>query len=133
MNDFLKTLTHGRRLQGAVKELPLEELELVAVKLNNIIEHRKAKEAEILKAEKEKQAKIADIKKQLEDAGLELEDLQNSAPVKKSKRAGKKRQIKYLMIDDNGQEHPWSGVGRTPKAYAKALSNGATLENFKIA
>ncbi len=132
MNDFLKTLTHGRKLQGAVRELPLSELELVAQKLNNIIENRKAKEAELLKAEKEKQAKIADIKKQLEDAGLDLDDLKNSNTDKKSKRAGQKRSIKYMLIDEDGTEHPWSGVGRTPKAYVKALSKGGSLDKFKI-
>ena len=32
MSDFLDILTHGRRLQGAVKELSIEELEQVQEK-----------------------------------------------------------------------------------------------------
>ncbi|WP_456095287.1 H-NS family histone-like protein, partial [Paraglaciecola hydrolytica] len=36
MSEFVAILTHGRKLQGAVKELTVEELELVAQKLNNI-------------------------------------------------------------------------------------------------
>ena len=43
MNDFLEILTHGRRLQGAVKDLSTAELESVQEKLANIIEKRKEK------------------------------------------------------------------------------------------
>ena len=41
MSEFLEILTHGRRLQGAVKDLSVEELTSVQEKLNNIIEKRK--------------------------------------------------------------------------------------------
>ena len=43
MSEFLDILTHGRRLQGAVKELSIEELEQVQEKLSGIIEKRKEK------------------------------------------------------------------------------------------
>ena len=45
MSEFLEILTHGRRLQGAVKDLSVEELNSVQDKLNNIIEKRKEQEA----------------------------------------------------------------------------------------
>ena len=44
MSEFLDILTHGRRLQGAVKELSIEELEQVQEKLSGIIEKRKVRE-----------------------------------------------------------------------------------------
>ena len=65
MNDFLEILTHGRRLQGAVKDLSTAELESVQEKLANIIEKRKEKDLEEEKAKQEKLQKIADIQKQL--------------------------------------------------------------------
>ena len=37
MSDFLDILTHGRRLQGAVKELSIEELEQVQEKLRHLV------------------------------------------------------------------------------------------------
>ena len=46
MNEFLDILTHGRRLQGAVKELSIQELETVQEKLANIIDKRKEKALE---------------------------------------------------------------------------------------
>ena len=50
MSDFLDILTHGRRLQGAVKELSIEELEQVQEKLSGIIEKRKEKISRTRKA-----------------------------------------------------------------------------------
>ena len=54
MSEFLDILTHGRRLQGAVKELSIEELEQIQEKLSGIIEKRKEKLVEQEKLEKEK-------------------------------------------------------------------------------
>jgi len=62
MSEFLDILTHGRRLQGAVKELSIEELEQVQEKLSGIIEKRKEKLLEQEKLKKEKLEKLAAIK-----------------------------------------------------------------------
>lgn len=132
MNEFLSILTHGRRLQGATKELSLEQLEEVADKLNKIIETRRVKEAEQREAEKEKKQKLDQICKQLEEAGLGLEDLQTLDVAKKLKKSGQKRPVKYILKDDQGQEHTWTGIGRMPKIYSQALADGKELEDFKI-
>lgn len=62
MNEFLDILTHGRRLQGAVKELSIQELETVQEKLANIIDKRKEKALEEEKVGQEKRAKLEEIK-----------------------------------------------------------------------
>ena len=61
MSDFIDILTHGRRLQGAVKELSIEELESVQEKLANIVNKRKEKALEEERAEIEKREKLAAI------------------------------------------------------------------------
>ena len=132
MNEFLSILTHGRRLQGAVKDLSLEELAEVSEKLNKIIETRRVKEAEILKAQKEKQEKLDAIRQQIVDAGLEIEDLQTLDLGKKSKRNGQKRPVKYILTDENGNQHSWTGIGRMPKVYSQALADGKSLDEFKV-
>ena len=76
MSDFIDILTHGRRLQGAVKELSIEELESVQEKLANIVNKRKEKALEEERAEIEKRDKLAAIQKQMEKADLKVEDLQ---------------------------------------------------------
>ena len=123
MSDFLDILTHGRRLQGAVKELSIEELEQVQEKLSGIIEKRKEKLVEQEKLEKEKLEKLAAIKKQMEEAGLNVEDLQ-ALNVETNKKVGKKRPVKYKLVDSKGEEHLWTGIGRMPRVYKEALDSG---------
>lgn len=132
MNDFTNILTHGRRLQGAVKELSVDELLTVADKLNNIIENRKVKEMEQLVEQKAKQEKLDSILAQLEDAGLGVDDLRRVEPAKKSLRTGQKRPIKYKLTDSEGNEHTWTGIGRMPKVYAAALESGKSLDQYSI-
>ncbi|RDV27390.1 H-NS histone family protein [Alteromonas aestuariivivens] len=133
MNDFLDILTHGRRLQGAVKDLSISELEAVQDKLTNIIEKRKEKEIEKQKEEQAKLQKIADIQKQLAEAGLDLNDLKAIGGESVKKRVtGKKRPVKYQITDESGKEHPWTGIGRMPKVFKNALEQGKNLEDFAI-
>ena len=131
MSEFLDILTHGRRLQGAVKELSVEELEQVQEKLSGIIEKRKEKLLEQEKQEKEKLEKLAAIKKQMEEAGLNVEDLQ-ALDTSTNKNVGKKRPVKYKLVDSNGEEHLWTGIGRMPRVYKDALDSGKSLNDYAI-
>ena len=131
MNEFLDILTHGRRLQGAVKELSIQELETVQEKLAKIIDKRKEKALEEEKVGQEKRAKLEEIKKQMEEAGLNFEDLQSlneDAP----KKVGKKRPVKYKLTDSEGVTHPWTGIGRMPRVYKEALESGKSLEDYSV-
>ena len=131
MSDFIDILTHGRRLQGAVKELSIEELEQIQEKLSGIIEKRKEKLVEQEKLEKEKLEKLAAIKKQMEEAGLNVEDLQ-ALNVETNKKVGKKRPVKFKLVDSKGEEHLWTGIGRMPRVYKDALDSGKSLDDFAI-
>tara|TARA_Y100001968_G_scaffold318000_1_gene347672 strand:+ start:395 stop:793 length:399 start_codon:yes stop_codon:yes gene_type:complete len=131
MSEFLDILTHGRRLQGAVKELSIEELKQVQEKLSGIIEKRKEKLLEQEKLKKEKLEKLAAIKKQMEEAGLNVEDLQ-ALNTDVNKKVGKKRPVKYKLVDETGEEHLWTGIGRMPRVYREALDSGKSLDDYAI-
>ena len=131
MNEFLDILTHGRRLQGAVKELSIEELESVQEKLSGIIEKKKEKQLEAEKAEQEKREKLAAIQKQMEEAGLNVDDLK-ALTTQVNKKPAKKRPVKYRLVDEKGIEHPWTGIGRMPRVYKAALESGKSLDAFSI-
>ncbi|MEC9260181.1 MAG: H-NS family nucleoid-associated regulatory protein [Pseudomonadota bacterium] len=131
MSEFLEILTHGRRLQGAVKDLSVEELTSVQEKLNNIIEKRKEQEAELIKAQQEKLAKLEEIKKQMAEAGIDFTDLQEVAEAKPKRKSGKKRPVKYKITVD-GETVAWTGVGRMPVVFKDALAKGQSLEDFAI-
>ena len=134
MSDFLNILTHGRRLQGATKELSREELEKVADSLANIIAKRKEKEDALEKENEAKNARKAEILKQMEDAGISVAELAGEEISAKpaTKRKGQKRPVKYKLIDKDGNEHLWTGIGRTPRVYADAIANGKSLDTFSI-
>ena len=132
MSEFLNILTHGRKLQGAVKELSVSELESVRQKLDNIIEKRKEKELEHQRAEQEKLAKIEEIQKQMQEAGVDFDDLKKLSADSPKKTKGAKRPVKYRLKDDEGNEHSWTGIGRMPKVFKQAIENGKDLQNFSI-
>lgn len=70
MSDFTKILTHTRRLQAAVKDLSVAELEQVAGKLQAVIEARKAEEAEKAEKLEQKAALRASLLKQMQEAWM---------------------------------------------------------------
>lgn len=131
MNDFLSILSHGRRLQGAVKDLSVEELENIAEKLSAIIEKKKQQELELQKQQEEKREKLEAIKKQMEEAGIDISDLQEVTSEKSTKKAVKKRPVKY-QITNNGETTSWTGIGRMPLVFKDAIENGKSLEDFTI-
>ena len=131
MSEFLAILTHGRRLQGAVKDLSVSELQVVAEKLNNIIEAKKAKEAEQEQQELAKKEKLADILKQMQEAGLDVTDLHQASDVKPAKTQ-QKRAVKYKLVTQSGEEVLWTGIGRMPKVFAQAVAEGKSLTQFAI-
>lgn len=131
MSEFLDIFTHGRRLQGAVKELSVEELETVADKLATIIERRKEQILLDQKQAEEKKLKLEAIKKQMEEAGLDISDLQEVSAEKPKRKTGQKRPVKYKITVD-GEEHAWTGIGRMPRVFKDVVDSGKSLEQYAI-
>ena len=134
MSEFSDILLHARRLQGATKDLSLDELFDAQEKLALVIEKRKELQAQY---ELENQAKIAQIeaiKKQMLEAGLDISDFDSSIASDKPKRTrkrGAKRPIKYA-ITVNSDTTSWTGIGRMPVVFSQALANGKSLEDFAV-
>ena len=134
MSEFSDILLHARRLQGATKDLSLDELFDAQEKLALVIEKRKELHAQY---ELENQAKIAQIeaiKKQMLEAGLDISDFDSSLVGDKPKRTrkrGAKRPVKYA-ITVNSDTTSWTGIGRMPVVFTQALANGKSLEDFAV-
>lgn len=133
MSEFLDILTHGRRLKAAVKELSVSELEEVSEKLAKVIDDRREEEAELLKAEAEKQRIIEQVRQTLDEAGINMAELAGDAgavsKIKRTKRAPKPPKYE---IHVNGERITWTGQGRMPKALKQATDSGTPLANFLI-
>ncbi|MGS0674520.1 H-NS histone family protein [Shewanella sp. 0m-4] len=130
MSDFLEILTHGRRFKAAVKELSLNDLKELSVKLEKIIEEKASQQAEEQEAMAERNAKIEEIRKQMEAIGLSVDDI-GGAAVKAAPKKRAPRPAKY-QIEVDGEMVQWTGQGRMPTVFKNQLENGRTMEDFLI-
>ncbi|QLE84900.1 MULTISPECIES: H-NS family nucleoid-associated regulatory protein [Shewanella] len=130
MSDFLDILTHGRRFKAAVKELSIDELKELSGKLEKIITDREAKIAAESEALAERNAKIDEIRKQMEAVGLSVDDL-GAAALKAAPKKRAPRPAKY-KIEVNGETITWTGQGRTPTVFKNELDKGRSMDDFLI-
>lgn len=129
MSDFLKILLRKNSLRKNCQDLSVVELEKVIADLSVILEERKVEEEQRLEVEREKAEKIELIRKTAEEAGLSYNDLQSLL----SDTPKKKVEAKYRITDADGNEHVWSGRGRTPVAFQEYFDkNGVTKEDCLI-
>jgi DNA-binding protein H-NS len=130
MNDFLRIITHARRFKSAVKELGVEQLEEVKIKLQKIIDDRIAedKAAEVENAERNE--KIRKIRELLATEGIEPDELLDGS----SERQGRKavRQPKYEIWNEAGEHITWTGQGRMPNVFKSRIEAGESLDTFLI-
>lgn len=130
MSEFLDILTHGRRFKAAVKELSVEDLKDVAVKLEKIIAEKAQQAEEESAAMAERNAKIEEIRLQMEAVGLSIDDL-GAVATKAAPKKRAPRPAKYKIVVD-GETVTWTGQGRTPTVFKNELDNGKSLEDFLI-
>lgn len=113
MTDFIKILTRKNSLRKQCQDMPLADIEKVIADLNDIrteIEEAAQRQAE---QEQAKKHQVEEIQRLMKEAGIGLDELkQGVEPV-----ARKAVKAKYVIVDDEGREHSWSGRGRTPIAF----------------
>ncbi|MNZ78176.1 DNA-binding protein H-NS [compost metagenome] len=134
MTEFLKVLLNIRSLRAALRELSFEQLQEANEKFSSIYNERVAEIEKTRAADAERLAKLAEFQAMLAEAGIDPCELVQGTPAGKATREGTKRAPrppKYRYMD-NGEEHTWTGQGRTPKALAAMLEQGRQLEEFLI-
>ncbi|MFQ2553401.1 H-NS family nucleoid-associated regulatory protein [Aeromonas caviae] len=134
MTEFLKVLLNIRSLRAALRELSFEQLQEANEKFTSIYNERAAEAEKTQAADAERLETLAKFQAMLADAGIDPSELVQGAPVSKATREGTKRAPRppKYRYTDNGEEHTWTGQGRTPKALAAMLEQGRQLEEFLI-
>ncbi|BDA59973.1 hypothetical protein NUITMVS1_14360 [Shewanella xiamenensis] len=97
-------------------------------KLGKIVAEREEANAEA-EANAERIAKIAELQKMIESAGLSLDDLGGVTAKVKSTRAP--RPAKYSIVVE-GETVTWTGLGRMPTVFKEQIENGRSIEDFLI-
>lgn len=128
MSDFIKTLTRKNSLRKQCQELAVSEIEKVIADLTDIMESKRADEVAEREAVEQKLAKIEAIRKEMESAGLDMSDLMDTVEVSSRKKVAPK----YRIVDENGEEHEWSGRGRTPLVFQKFFDAGNSRDDCLI-
>ena len=131
MQEFVKIITHARRLKSAVKPLDIEQLEEIKEKLDLIIADR-YKEIEEQKKENEKKlADIEAIKELMALSEISVDELSGaSGKGRRGKRAP--RPPKYEIYTGSGERITWTGQGRKPNVFKEQLDMGKSMDDFLI-
>jgi DNA-binding protein H-NS len=130
MNDFLRIITHARRFKSALKELGVEQLEEVKIKLQKIIDDRIAEEKAAQVENAERNEKIRKIRELLVTEGIEPDELFDGSSEKQGRRA--MRQPKYEIWNEAGEHITWTGQGRMPNVFKARIETGESLDTFLI-
>lgn len=132
MNYLLELAGNKAKARAAAKELTVAQLENLIAGFNSALD-KLLEEEELRNAEKALKAeKAEELAKMIAESGLTLEEIAalSSAPVK---GVAKSRQVdpKYRIVVD-GQEHLWTGRGRTPKVFQAYFDAGNSRESCEI-
>jgi len=130
MSEFLRIITHARRFKSAVKEVGVEQLEEIKLKLEKIIEER-IEEAKIEEVENaERLEKIKQIQEMCAANGIDPDELHHAGVGKTRKRNLKPP--KYEIWNEVGERITWTGQGRMPNVFKARVDQGETMETFLI-
>lgn len=120
------------KARAAAKELTIAQLENLIEGFNNALVKMQEDEQNRQAEEQAKAAQAAEIAKLIEQSGLTLEEIAAlGGAARTSTTKGKTVKPKY-RIQWNGQQHEWSGRGRTPKVFQEYFDAGNTREDAEI-
>lgn len=113
MSDILKVLTRKNSLRKQCQELSIADVEKVIADLTDILAEKQEEEQKLAAENQAKNEKIEMIRKTMQDAGIDFNDLQDLISVAPKKKV----EAKYRITDEEGNKHEWSGRGRTPVVF----------------
>lgn len=127
----LSVLRKKSSLRAVLRKCSKREIEGILarfVEIQNELEEEKALEE---KMEEERQQKILEISRLVEESGLSIEEL---AAVKGGSPMRTRRKVhpKYRLVDEQGETHLWTGRGRTPVWVREYIEQGGALEDLEI-
>ncbi len=133
MNSLNKLLNNKRSLRAAINSMSMEEAEACFLKLQEVLEDRRALEAERLAELEEKERVINELREKMTSFGLSVEDLGTAVNPRPHTTKGRKIEPKYEWLDEEGHIRQWSGRGNMPVGLRTQLeTENKQLEDFLI-
>ncbi|VEJ09991.1 H-NS family histone-like protein [Actinobacillus delphinicola] len=132
MENLIKVLNNKRSLRRVINEMSLDDAESCLLKLQEIIEERRAENEKIAQQLAEKERAVSELREKMATLGISIEDLGGNATTRSSKK-GTKVPAKYEWMDAEGTIHQWTGRGNMPLSLkAEINDHNKTLEDFLI-
>lgn len=135
MNEIIKVLLNQRSLRAALRDLSFEQLTEAKEKFDAIFLEREEASLKNMAEQEERLAKLAQFQTMLQEAGIDPAELIGGTEktIKSNSSAAKRtpRPAKYKYTEE-GVEKTWTGQGRMPKAIAKAVESGQSIDTFLI-
>lgn len=138
---MINVLTHKMRGKAFYKKCTFQVMEQIKEVFDYSYELRREEFEKELAERKEKEEKVALIKKQMLDLGLTAEDVFGSRPmiaqrtfVKDEENKNKPLQTYKYRVTIFGKEFLWTGVSNIPLAFRCAVAQGmgAHIRDFKL-
>ena len=130
MDDFLRIIFHARRFKAAVKDIGVEQLEEIKIKLQKIIDNKIAEEEAVKIENAEKNEKIRKYRELIAADGIDPNELLDKPIEQQKTRAPAKP--KYEIWNKDGKHITWTGQGRMPNIFTSRIEAGETLDTFSI-
>ncbi|MDG6896512.1 hypothetical protein A6A19_00470 [Actinobacillus delphinicola] len=132
MENLIKVLNNKRSLRRVINEMSLDDAESCLLKLQEIVEERRAENEKIAQQLAEKERAVSELREKMATLGISIEDLGGNATTRSSKK-GTKVPAKYEWMDAEGTIHQWTGRGNMPLSLkAEINDHNKTLEDFLI-
>ena len=133
MTDVINVLTRKTSLRKACRDLQMADMEKLAGTLAELIAERQQEEAAAQEEQRERNEKLAALKKQIAESGFDLNELvQSMEPSATPKKVRASVKPKYEIKDTDGNVHQWTGRGRTPKVFQSYFDQGGSKEDCLI-
>ncbi|TBR41233.1 H-NS histone family protein [Marinomonas agarivorans] len=131
MSFLLELAGNKAKARAAAKELTIDQLENIIAGFSSALEKLKTEAEEKAKQEQEKTRKAEELAKLIAQSGLTLEEIADLSSAKTTATKSKSVEPKYRLVVD-GEEHLWTGRGRTPKVFQTYFDAGNTKESCAI-
>lgn len=131
MSLLLELAGNKAKARAAAKELTIAQLENLIAGFSNALEKLKEEESLRQAEEAQRTEKAEELAKLIAQSGLTLDEIASLSAPKAIATKGKSVEPKY-RLEVNGEEHLWTGRGRTPKVFQEYFDAGNSRESCEL-
>ena len=118
--------------RAEAKKLTIPQLENLIEGLTNAFNIKKEEAAKIAAETAIREEKAKELADLISQSGLTLEEISQLSSMKVKGDTRSNPVLPKYMLEIDGEEHLWSGRGRTPKVFQQYFDEGNTKESCAI-